>query len=74
MVSYEYVVCQTDKKGVLVISQYTGAAKTLPSCVIVNPWDTPRFAETICQVLKMPEDERTQRHRDMNNVVETWTR
>lgn len=74
MVSYEYVACQTKRKGVLVMSQYTGAAKMLPSCVLINPWDLTRFAETIGKVLVMSEAERARRHEDAAAVINEWTR
>ena len=74
MVSYEYVACQRKRKGVLVMSQYTGAAKMLPSSVLVNPWDTPRFAETIAKVLTMPMEERAKRQDAAAEVVDKWTR
>lgn len=74
MVSYEYAACQAKRKGVLVMSIYAGAAKTLPSCVIINPWDTPRFAGTIGQVLNMSIEEREARHNDISEVVNKWTR
>ena len=74
LVSYEYVACQSKRKGVLVMSQYTGAAKMLPTSVLVNPWDTPRFAETIEKVLVMPMDERAERHTAAAKVVDEWTR
>ncbi|KEF58144.1 uncharacterized protein A1O9_06068 [Exophiala aquamarina CBS 119918] len=73
MVSYEYSACQAKKKGVLVMSQYAGAAKTLPACVGVNPWDTPRFAEIIRESLTMPQEERDSRHRANGKVVDGWT-
>ena len=74
MVSYEYVACQRKRKGVLIMSQYTGAAKMLPSSVLVNPWDTPRFAETIAKVLTMPMEERAKRQDAAAEVVDKWTR
>lgn len=74
MVSYEYSACQAKNKGVLVMSQYAGAAKTLPACVIVNPWDTPRFAEIIRKALTMSEEERNSRHQANGKVVDEWTR
>lgn len=74
MVSYEYIACQRKRKGVLVMSQYTGAAKMLPSAVLVNPWDTPRFAQTIEKVLTMPMEERTKRQDAAAKVVDQWTR
>ena len=69
MVSYEYVACQNKQRGMLVLSQYTGAAKMLLSCVMVNLWDTTRFAETIRKVLVTPEDEGARRHGEAAKVV-----
>ena len=74
MVSYEYVACQAERKGVLMMSNYAGAIKVLPSCVVINPWDTPRFAAKIEQVLRMPGEEREQRYNDIEKVVAKWTR
>jgi trehalose-6-phosphate synthase len=73
MVSYEYVACQSAKKGVLAMSQYAGAAKTLPSSIIFNPWDTPRFACMIKQILTMPDEERERRYKANAKIVDKWT-
>ena len=72
LVSYEYVACQCDGNGVLMISQYTGASKMLPSSLLFNPWDTPRFAERIGQALAMSGEERKRRWKEASNVVESW--
>lgn len=74
MVSYEYVACQTERKGVLMMSSYAGAAKTLPECMILNPWDTPRFADKMARALEMPMDERERRQSANSKVVDSWTR
>lgn len=59
--------------GVLLLSQYTGAATTLRSSVLFNPWDTPRFAEAIKKAVKMPSMERRKRHDDCVQIVEEHT-
>jgi trehalose-6-phosphate synthase len=75
MVSYEYVACQNkETAGTLMMSYYAGAVKTLPSCVVINPWDIPRFANTIHDVLDMPQEERRQRYTENAHVVDTYTR
>ena len=74
LVSFEYVACQTARKGVLVLSQYTGAAKILTSAVLFNPWDLPRFSDAILTALEMPLEDRQQRHDSAIKAVETWTR
>src|ERR1700748_2893448 len=60
LVSYEYAACQEDKKGVLMMSNYVGAIKTLPvsSLVTFSPWDTQRFAERINAALVMSQEEK----------------
>jgi len=62
MVCYEYIASQqADHKGVLVLSEYAGAAKLLPSAVRFNPWDIPRFTDAMFTALKMPPQERQKR-------------
>ncbi|ETN36528.1 alpha,alpha-trehalose-phosphate synthase (UDP-forming) [Cyphellophora europaea CBS 101466] len=85
LVSYEYTICQAHKAatqactghhkepGVLMLSQYTGAATTLRDSVIINPWDTPRFSEAIHMALHMPPPERKRRHESNVKVVEEQT-
>jgi len=73
LVSYEYVACQTRRSGVLLLSQYAGAAKLLPSAVSFNPWDTPRFADAIHMALNMPLEERQKRLSEASETVETRT-
>lgn len=59
--------------GILLLSQYTGAATMLRDAVILNPWDTPRFAEQIKTALNMPSEERRRRHDSCVKVVEEHT-
>jgi len=75
LVSYEFAACQEEKKGVLMMSNYVGAVKTLPkkSMVTFNPWDTPRFADKINDALNMSEQEREDNYTAIMKVVETWT-
>jgi trehalose 6-phosphate synthase len=76
LVSYEYIACQEQKKGILMMSTYAGAMKTLPqrSMVTFNPWDTPRFAEAINEAVNMDENDRAERYKGVIKVVDTWTR
>ena len=76
LVSYEFAACQEARKGVLMMSNYVGAIKTLPtsSMVTFNPWDTPRFSEQINVALKMSEEEKERRYDGIIRVVDNWTR
>lgn len=59
LVSYEYVACQQDKSGVLILSEFAGAAQSLGAgCIRVNPWDVDEIANAILEALTMTEDER----------------
>lgn len=37
--SMEYIICQAESKGALIVSEFTGVSATLSKAVKVNPWD-----------------------------------
>ncbi|XP_059664689.1 alpha,alpha-trehalose-phosphate synthase [UDP-forming] 1-like isoform X2 [Cornus florida] len=63
LVSYEFVACQASKKGVLILSEFAGAAQSLGAgAILVNPWNITEVAASIGYALNMPADEREKRH------------
>ncbi|CAH9077464.1 unnamed protein product, partial [Cuscuta epithymum] len=63
LVSYEFVACQSLKKGVLILSEFAGAAQSLGAgSLLVNPWNVSEVAASIKEALDMPADEREKRH------------
>jgi len=63
LVAKEYVAAQDPADpGVLVLSRFAGAAEQLKEALLVNPYDTHGTAETLQQALRMPLEERRQRH------------
>ncbi|KAK8692535.1 hypothetical protein V6N13_075994 [Hibiscus sabdariffa] len=63
LVSYEFVACQASKKGVLILSEFAGAAQSLGAgAILVNPWNVTEVASSIGYALNMPADEREKRH------------
>ncbi|KNA06421.1 hypothetical protein SOVF_181250 isoform B [Spinacia oleracea] len=63
LVSYEFVACQALKKGVLILSEFAGAAQSLGAgAILVNPWNIPEVASAISYALNMPSEEREKRH------------
>ncbi|KAL2343233.1 hypothetical protein Fmac_004518 [Flemingia macrophylla] len=63
LVSYEFVACQASKKGVLILSEFAGAAQSLGAgAILVNPWNITEVAASIGYALDMPADEREKRH------------
>lgn len=57
LVAKEFIAAQTDNRGVLLLSEFTGAAEELEGAFLVNPYDTEEFSECIKKVLDLPEDE-----------------
>ncbi|KAH9554672.1 hypothetical protein CY35_08G075700 [Sphagnum magellanicum] len=76
LVSYEYVACQNSKKnqGVLVLSEFAGAAQSLGAgAILVNPWNIREMYGAIEGALTMPENERNERQRHNFTHVTTHT-
>ncbi|CAO2833279.1 unnamed protein product [Amaranthus hypochondriacus] len=63
LVSYEFVACQAAKKGVLILSEFAGAAQSLGAgAILVNPWNITAVAAAIGKALNMSDEEREKRH------------
>ncbi len=53
LVAKEYVACQRDGSGVLVLSQFTGASEELRGALLINPYDAQGSARTMFQAMTM---------------------
>ena len=69
LVAKEFPACRIDEDGVLVLSEFAGAADELAEALIVNPYDVDRVAETIHDALSMPGAERRRRMRALRAQV-----
>ncbi|KAK4664670.1 uncharacterized protein QC763_507260 [Podospora pseudopauciseta] len=56
--SLEYVICQRDTAGPLILSEFSGTAGSLKDAIHINPWDLSGVAEAINNALLMPKDKR----------------
>lgn len=65
LVAKEFVACQIDDPGVLIISPFAGAGEMMHEALIVNPYEMDQAAETMHQALTMPLDERQVRIRHL---------
>jgi trehalose 6-phosphate synthase len=80
LVAKEYLAAQDpDDPGVLVLSQFAGAASELDHALIVNPHETDGVAAALKRALEMPLDERRERHAPMlahllRNDIQKWAR
>jgi trehalose 6-phosphate synthase len=69
LVAKEFVSARDDERGVLVLSQFTGAARELSEALIVNPYDTDECAAALQLALSMPEGEVRARMRLMRALI-----
>ncbi|WPH00329.1 trehalose-phosphatase-like protein [Acrodontium crateriforme] len=74
----EYVVCQRDNHGPLIISEFSGTAGSLGDALHINPWDLSGTADAIDIALTMSEKEKAHSHQMLydhvtKNTVQAWT-
>jgi len=69
LVAKEYVGSRDDERGVLVLSQFTGAAHELHEALIVNPYHIEQTADALFQALTMPDFEQRERMLSMRALV-----
>jgi trehalose 6-phosphate synthase len=69
LVAKEFVAARTDMKGVLVLSEFTGAARELTEALIVNPYDLEGSSEALATALRMPVEEQQDRMRSMRSLL-----
>ncbi len=80
LVAKEYVAVQDDDDpGVLVLSEFAGAAEQMTSALLVNPYNIQHTSDALQRALHMPLEERRERHADLKRIVEdgdvvTWCR
>jgi trehalose 6-phosphate synthase len=72
LVAKEFVAARDDERGVLVLSQFTGAANELHEALIVNPYHVEQTADALYQGLTMPEFEQRERMRSMRAQVQDF--
>lgn len=73
LVSYEYVACQQGRNGVMILSEFAGAAQSLNGSLIVNPWDRFAVADAIHQALTMDPETRRMNSEKLLRYVKQHT-
>lgn len=56
--SLEYIVCQKESHGPLILSEFSGTAGSLSDAIHINPWDLSGVAEKIHLALTMSSEQR----------------
>ncbi len=70
LVAKEFVAAQDpDDPGVLILSHFAGAAEQMTEALMVNPFDHSSFADAIGRALRMPLEERRERHLALRTSV-----
>ena len=80
LVAKEFCAVRSDDDGVLLLSEFAGVSECLGEwALLVNPFDTERFASSIAAAIAMPQPDRAERMRAMREAVKRygvydWTR
>ncbi|MDR3410951.1 MAG: trehalose-6-phosphate synthase [Formivibrio sp.] len=69
LVSKEFISSRNDLAGVLILSQFAGAAGELPEALIVNPYHVEETADALYRAMTMPEGEQRERMRNLRTTV-----
>jgi trehalose 6-phosphate synthase len=69
LVAKEYVATRADNRGVLVLSEFTGAADELRQAVRINPHDIEGLKDAIATAIEMPRHEQSRRMRSLRKRV-----
>jgi len=73
LVAKEFISSRTDGDGVLLLSQYTGAAREFSDAILVNPFDTDQLADDMYAAFTMSDTERRSRMKRMRTQVKRNT-
>ncbi len=69
LVAKEFLAARRDERGVLILSQFTGAARELRDALLVNPYDIDQTAEAIRAALEMEPEDKELRMQRMRRVI-----
>lgn len=75
--SMEYVICQRDSHGPLILSEFSGTAGSLRDAIHINPWDFTSVADEINRALTMDKEQRKKMQTELyrhvtNKTVQEW--
>lgn len=69
LVAKEYVCSRLDSSGVLILSEFAGAANELRKALLVNPFDIDGMAAAVETAMEMPRPEQRRRMRALRRAV-----
>ena len=72
LIAKEFIATKRDGKGVLIISEMTGAASEMGEALIVNPNNKAAIVAAIKEALEMPENEQIERNKLMQKRLKRY--
>jgi trehalose 6-phosphate synthase len=69
LVAKEFLASRSDERGVLILSQFTGAAGELRDALLINPYDIDQTAEAIRTAIEMDPEEKQMRVSRMRRTI-----
>lgn len=72
LVAKEYIASRLDETGVLVLSEFAGAAEQLGRALIVNPYDIDGLTATLEHAIELDVREQKSRMRPLRRNVQRW--
>lgn len=69
LVAKEYIACQEDHGGVLILSEFAGAAQELFNAIMVNPYDIDGMAWAVGEALDMDDQHKRELMEPMRRLV-----
>jgi alpha,alpha-trehalose-phosphate synthase [UDP-forming] len=73
LVAKEYIACNVDEQGVLVLSRFTGAADEIGDAVLINPFNVDGVVAGLRNAVTMSREERRARMRRMREQLRRAT-
>ncbi|KLO17163.1 TPS1 protein, partial [Schizopora paradoxa] len=73
LVSYEYIACQQERQGVMILSEFAGAAQSLNGSIVVNPWDSQQVADAIHEAVTMDSEKRAENQKKLFKYVQKFS-
>ena len=72
LVAKEFIAARDDEDGVLVLSEFAGAASELHEALMINPYDINQMANSLKTAVEMPQEERNARMHSLRSRVTSF--
>ncbi|KAI9924656.1 hypothetical protein ASPWEDRAFT_111742 [Aspergillus wentii DTO 134E9] len=73
LVSFEYIATQEKRKGVLILSEFAGAALSLNGSIVVNPWNTEELAGAYHDAVSLSDAQKAVKFQKLFKYISKYT-